>query len=336
MAGMKIGPPAGWVARSWALCTVLVSVNCSAGGLDERFPSRSVVMTQWDTLWQTTPTFADSVSPSPRILTFNRGRLFVFDDAIMRLSALNASDGTLLWSAGRAGQGPEEFLGAAGLLPDSDGGVAIVDVRNHRLTRVSGEGGFVGSVPLGSIGQQPNQICVLKGSRFLVADVFEPMMLTMNASGELTEKMSPIWLDLVGSSIETRQVILRNDPAGTTCLAALTSGRGFAILSAKGDPIVAQYVERFDAYGAGDRAGEAEQKWWATFDAELVADTAFILFLGRTASLYRIVDRYATDSGRYLDTFLLPFETVDIAAGDGVIFAIDSSGTSVVALRGRR
>ncbi len=146
-------------------------------------------------------------------------------------------------------------------------------------------------------------------------------------------KRAPIWPDLVGAKWESHQVVLRNSPDLALCIAALTSGRGFAILTERRPPRVVRYVESFDAYAVGPRKDEKEMSYWATFDAAITADTVMVLFAGRTADLNRLIDRYSATSGGYLDSYRLPFATKRFAAGGGLIFVADSTGTSVLGLR---
>jgi hypothetical protein len=188
-------------------------------------------------------------------------------------------------------------------------------------------------VPTGRLGYQPSQVCVFGENRFLVADVFQPFLLTMDSTGALVERLEPIWRDLVQAGVETNQKMLWNDGTGSRCLVALFSGRGFALLSPGQEPVVAPYVEKFDVFGIGPRKKEGKMEFWAAVDAEFVADTLMVLFSGKTKDKGRLIDRYNGTSGKYIDTYRLPFRTGDIAAGGGIVFALDSSGTAIVALR---
>ncbi|MES2305615.1 MAG: hypothetical protein V4558_08910 [Gemmatimonadota bacterium] len=270
---------------------------------------------------------------APSLLTYNRGTLYVFDNAEARIVALDATTGASRWKVGRAGAGPLEFGGVAAIAPDRDGGVAVVDIRDRRVTRWSGNGELVGTISLGAMGGQPNQLCALSNDRLLLADVFAASLNEMDSTGKPVAKRAPIWPDLVGAKWESHQVVLRNSPDLALCIAALTSGRGFAILTERRPPRVVRYVESFDAYAVGPRKDEKEMSYWATFDAAITADTVMVLFAGRTADLNRLIDRYSATSGGYLDSYRLPFATKRFAAGGGLIFVADSTGTSVLGLR---
>ena len=183
------------------------------------------------------------------------------------------------------------------------------------------------------MGQQPNQVCHLEGGRYLVADVFQSGLLEFDSAGTPIRKLAPIWSDLQSAGWEANQVTLHNDPSGSTCLVALSTGRGFALLGLREDPVRVPYVEAFDAYGVGERKDEGEMAFWATYDAEFAGDTVVILFSGRTADRYRLLDRYNGRTGAYLNTWRLPFKTGEFAAGGGMLFVIDTSGTRIIALR---
>jgi hypothetical protein len=268
-------------------------------------------------------------------MSFNRGQLYVLDNAIERIVALDAETSALRWKVGRRGAGPEEFAGIASLFPDRDGGVAVVDIQNRRITRVSALGKVLGAVSTGTMGQQPNQVCPFGDNRFLVADVFQPLLLEFDSTGALIERLSPIWPDLANARLESYQVTLHSDATSTRCLVALGTGRGFALLFPGQKPVVGRYVEEFDVYGVGARKDEGKIAFWATYDAAFVADTVLMLFAGKTPDKYRLVDRYSATSGEYLDTYRLPSETGRFAAGGGMLFVLDTSRTMILALRPR-
>lgn len=298
---------------------------------------RTTLQVQWDTVWRSSSALMDSVLPSPTLMTYNRGTLFIFDRASASLVALDPKTGVLLWKVGRSGQGPEEFAGISAVFADRAGGVGLVDIRNRRIARVSSLGQFTGLVPIAAIGQQPNEVCALAGNRFVAADVFQSGFLVFDSTGSVIRKLDPVWPDLVEApSIDSRTVVLWNDEAGKRCLVALLSGRGFALLSPDQSPIVARYIEDFEAYGMGNRKGEGEMEYSAVNDAEFVADTVLILFSGRTPDRGRLVDRYSALSGSYISSYLLPFKTVEFAAGGGMVFGLDQSDTTIVAIRARR
>lgn len=290
----------------------------------------------WDTVWSTGGALPDSTLPSPSLLTFGRGEVFAFDDAARRLVALDSRNGAVLWQTGRQGQGPSEFLGVAALLPDPAGGVAVLDIQNRRLVRVGADGAVAGSISLAAIGQQPNQICAHRGNRYLVADVVRPALREMDAAGELIRERTPLWPEFAGAAGGPPQLLLRNDPAGDRCAVAVLTGRGFALSSPGRKDIVRPYIEDFEAFGLGPRRTEPEPSFLAVSDAEIIADTLMVLFVGRTADRYRVVDRYLATTGAYLDSYRLPFPTAEFAAGDGDLFVVDSSATKIIALRPRR
>lgn len=331
--------PGWWKrGRSPACCggltTFVLTVGSLLGCAHGDSPTRKVEVAAWDTVWHTNRVFMDSVLPSPSLMSFNRDVLYVFDDALLRLAALEATTGRLLWRVGRLGQGPGEFAGVGSILPTPGGGVGIVDLANRRLTLVSASGAVSASISLAAMGSQPNQVCA-SADRFLVADAFQPFLQVMDSAGAPTERLLPIWHDLVGTGWESRQVMLRNDETASKCLVALFSGRGFAILTPDGGKVTVPYVETFDVFGTGARRDEGTMAFWATVDASFDGDTVLIHFAGKTADKYRLIDRYDANSGAYLGSARLPFRSPEIASGRGLVFAVDSGGLEIVALRAR-
>lgn len=318
-----------------ALVLALVAV-LGAACSPEPDPGRRIAAVTWDTAWQTSAAFMDSVIASPSILTFNQGTLFVLDASAPRIVALDAKTGGYLWRLGRAGAGPMEFAGVSALFPDRSGGVGVVDIRNRRATRLDSGGKVSGTISTASMGQQPNQLCWFGANRFLVADVFDPRLGAFDTLGERAGTLDPLWLDLADADWESVQVTLRNNGSGTTCLVALSTGRGFALLAPDREPVVTRYIEDFEVYRVGARKDETKMSNWATYDAEFVADTVIIHFAGETNDKFRLLDRYSAVTGSYIDTYRLPFKTGEFAAGAGMIFVVDTSGTRIVALRPRR
>lgn len=296
---------------------------------------RTIAVGEWDTVWQTDAAFMDSVIPSPGAMTFNQGRLYVVDRATPRIVALDARTGAYQWRAGRRGSGPEEFAGIASTYPDRDGGVAVVDIRNRRISRLNPDGSFAELISTGHLGQQPNQVCRYGDTNFLTADVFGDSLIEFDSLGTAVRRLNPLWPDLEGINWESHQVVLRSDYASDACLVALSTGRGFAILTAGKQPVVAPYVETFEVYKVGGRKDEGKMKFWATYQAALVQDTVFILFSGRTKDKDRLIDRYSAATGAYLDTYRLPFVTPRLTVGNEMVFVVDTSETRIVALRRR-
>jgi hypothetical protein len=157
----------------------------------------------------------------------------------------------------------------------------------------------------------------------------------MDSSGVVFDSLRPLWPDLVDAGLESRGILLRSDEKGTRCLVALMTGRGFVILSPDAERVTASYIEPFEVYGVGPRAEEAELRFWATTDAEFEEGTVLLLFGGTTADKGRLLDRYSSTTGAYIDTDLLPFKTVEMAAGGGLVFAVAPGGTTIMALRPR-
>ncbi len=316
-----------------ALCGLALLVcGCSPDAPTER----NITVTAWDTVWQTSRELMDSLIPAPGTLIYNDGTLFVVERSTPGIVALDAETGAYRWKAGRRGAGPEEFAGIAAAYPERDGGLGVIDVQNRRIGRLSAGGGFAWSFTTGNLGQQPNQACRLGHDRLLVADVFRPRLIVSDTTGSPIGSHQALWSDLENADWESRQVTVRGSGDATRCLVALSTGRGFAVLSPDADPVVSPYIEPFEPYRVGPRASEGEMTYWATYQAAILDDTVSILFSGRTPEKERLIDRYSATSGRYLETLLLPHKASRFTAGDGLVYVLDTSRTLIVALRPRR
>jgi hypothetical protein len=76
-----------------------------------------------------------------------RGRFWVFDDASRSLFLFDP-DGRLLRRIGRNGAGPGEFRANAGMVALTDGGLALWDPRNSRITTFDADGAFRATLPV--------------------------------------------------------------------------------------------------------------------------------------------------------------------------------------------
>lgn len=76
-----------------------------------------------------------------------QGRFWVFDDPSRSLFLFDA-EGRLLRRIGRDGAGPGEFRRNAGMTALPDGGLALWDSRNSRITTFDRDGNFAGSTPV--------------------------------------------------------------------------------------------------------------------------------------------------------------------------------------------
>lgn len=317
----------------WAF-SVLIVTACQAAPLSPA--GRQIVAVSWDTLWQTSPAFMETNLTEPSLMTFNQGKLLIVDGATPAVVALDPSSGRLLWRVGRAGAGPAEFAGVSSVVPNRVGGIDVVDIVNRRLSHIDAEGVVTGTTSIARAGAQPDQICSRGDGRRTVADPFSAEMAVLDSAGNAVGRLPLPWPDLASARAESRQVLLQSDPSGGRCVVALTTGRGFAILSGQSDPILGTYIEPFEVFGVGSREDEAGVTTTATFEVDFVGDTLLVLFGGATTDQNRLVDRYSASTGTYIDSYRLPFKAYRLAAHGGTLFVRGTSGLSIVAIRPRR
>ena len=311
--------------------TAAAIVGCARPSRD----ARRIAQTRWDTVWRASSGIVDSLIPSPGPLAFSNGLLLVVDQATPRVVALDPATGALKWGLGRAGSGPTEFRAISSMFRNRDGGVGVIDPRARRATLIAAPGTTT-ALSTAKLGGQADQMCPFGPSRYLAADVLRGMVVVADSSGNVTDTLPFPWPDLGKARWEARQVTLGDDGAGRRCLVALSTGRGFAVVSPHQRAVLGRYIEPFEVYGAGERREEDPIGYWATYDAKIVSDTIWVLFAGRSKRRYRILDRYDALTGAYLDTYELPFPTRHFAIGGGTIFVIDSSRTGILALRVHR
>ena len=101
-----------------------------------------------ETVWQVGGG-ADTILLDPWWLSAGPDGVTVWDDgrkAVVRISR----EGVPVWSFGREGRGPGEFISVRGIAHLPDGGAAAVDDGNRRLTVITPDGQLAGEAEPGS------------------------------------------------------------------------------------------------------------------------------------------------------------------------------------------
>jgi hypothetical protein len=132
------------------------------------------------------------------------GRFWVFDDGSRSLFLFDA-DGTLLRRIGRQGAGPGEFQRNAGMVALPDGGVAIWDSRNSRITTLDRDGNVVTLMPVPGGYNPSNGLAIDTVGRLFVT---QPLMaaademfgriglLRLGPNGEVLDSLLPPLLEV--------------------------------------------------------------------------------------------------------------------------------------------
>ncbi|HEX9701002.1 MAG TPA: 6-bladed beta-propeller [Acidobacteriota bacterium] len=99
--------------------------------------------------------------------------VYVFDQQSNRLVSF-AGDGSVRWTAGRQGQGPEEFQRARGIAWDGEGSLFIANQGGTRLDQWDLDGAFLATYPLGTARVSGGQLAGFLRSDTAVFTEFTP------------------------------------------------------------------------------------------------------------------------------------------------------------------
>ncbi|HEU4884631.1 MAG TPA: hypothetical protein VFT45_20415 [Longimicrobium sp.] len=301
-----------------AVGALLVCTGCGprSGGDQADGPptERSFRDVQARTAWTRGGTESDTTLLAPVSLVADARHVYALDPAGSRVVALFAADGSTAWTAGGAGSGPREFRAPSALALSPLDEVIVADPTNNRITVLSRQGEFRGTVPLRGIGH-PLSLCPQADSSIVVSllTTGEFPVVRIARSGAIVQRFRLPWPDLHHVSALAVQSEAAALPDGKGCVLALALGRGFARLEADRFGPPHAYVESMELpvpemtelHGRPMQRLPKEQS--AARGAFVVADHLIVPFGGTSADAGRIEDVYDARSGQYLYTHRLPF-----------------------------
>ena len=283
----------------------------------------------------------DTILLDPWWLSAGPDGVTVWDDgrkAVVRISR----EGVPIWSFGREGRGPGEFRSVRGVAHLPDGGAAVVDDRNRRLTVITPNGELAGETDLGLV--NPQSVAALPGGSLVVlTDQADPFRL-FDANQSLVNTVAFPWESYRDMPSIARQGRVLGLAEGWVF--GFTAGNGWWRFGERGDAEGFPYAEHVEfpairtsgiAFGVGftvlERPVESDYIISAkSFGAR--GDTLFVHFNGRSASRWRLLDLFDLGAGAYVGTVRLPVTASHIAIGPDVIYALDANAhPALTALR---
>jgi hypothetical protein len=347
---------AGWLqwrrrsapAAVTALLASMLLTGCGGDGsvLSNRDrPERQLVEVRWDTLVHIRSELEDSLLfsvSSPRadehgfwILDFYGSRLARFD-----------WNGQLVRYVGRHGGGPGEFAAARRIDTDDQGTVWVLDLDNNRITGFDTEGRIVDEIRLGGFDWRPDAFAVTgDGQSFLLVETLQELApIVIDRSGRVTRgEFIPV-PDAGGAwGMGLNGHVTRNR-GGDGWVYAFGSGDGFYRLSGVEmvgprvrypEPIPFPTVMRTSTT---EGAVTSTTTWLTNRKASATSISAhdgelLIVFAGESEHANLLLERYDLESGRYLDSALLPRRGSITQWGDRLVLAANNPTPEVLVLR---
>jgi len=304
---------------------------------------RRVAVSAWDTLWTAGGGAQDSLLLQPFLIAAGDSAVYVFDSGASRLLAFRSDQGGLRWAAGRTGGGPLEFRRVRDLKLAADGSPVLLDIGNRRLTRVSPAGSLGGEISLPPIGYADQMALLADGRTVLLTDHPDSAFAVVDGSGRLAERFAHPWSGFAALHPLVRQGSLASGPDGTWAF-GFSLGSGWqAFRGSRGIGALNPYVERAEFPEVVEKAeGNAVTTQLASYtpcsacSVTMDGTDFYVHFGGLTKERRRLVDRYDRESGRYLDSYLLPVEATAVSVADGTLYVlVDEPHPTLFALRPR-
>lgn len=285
-----------------------------------------------DSLWSIGGTAADTLLLNPYWLSAGAEGVTLWDggrDAVIRISA----EGEVLWTFGREGGGPGEFRTVRGIAQLQDGGVAVVDNVNERLTIIDHDGQLAAETNLS--GTAPESVASLHDGRLVVLTrLDEPAFLVSDGNGAIVDSVafpSSRYRDLPPMARQGRVV-----RAGAGWVFGFTVGNGWWRIggdrAAEGFP----YAEHADFPGIETTVGEAvvdgrtvtarstraTDRVSTALNFGARGDTVFVHYYGESNVRGYLLDLFSLADGSYLGSVLLPAWARSVAIGPDAIYTL--------------
>lgn len=264
------------------------------------------------------PAHDELLMPSSLVATAE-GRVVLFDFGSMELRAFSR-EGAQLWRAGRKGAGPGEFRNAMDVKMRSDGGIAVLDMGNRRITTVSASGRVLRTAP---VRMSAHRIVPLPDTTLfaLAGDDSSTLWIGVNVRGDSMRRTAAPAALVANQGIE-REIF--SAPLIDGAVVAFRWSSKIALLGADGsvrqiidgiEPVAFPGVKSYPLK-SGKFSGEVHRVNPAATPAALsitaTHDELLVLFAGATPNRGRIVDVYDRSSGLYLRSHLLPFPVLEL------------------------
>lgn len=299
-----------------ALITLGIA-GCRGGSEADRapasYPDRELLTSRWDTAWVRGGTSSDTLLLLPIAMAADDRRVYLLDSGARRVVALRASDGALLWTAGRRGVGPGEFSAANAIAVAASGEVLVYDHRAVRITVLDTLGSVVREIATPDVGYIQS-LCPLRDGSMLASTLASARPLVrLSAQGTPIARFDLPWPELAQVPPIARQTGMVATPDRGRCVLALSMGEGFAVFRGSTVESTHGYVERVrlpevevrshDAAGQRSESAHLVERTIAATD--LVADDTalYASFEGTSPARGRIIDVYDLGTGAYRGSY---------------------------------
>jgi hypothetical protein len=314
-----------------------------AAGRDR--PGRRMVDVRWDTL-------AHVVSAVDDSLLFSAGRAAADADGFWIADGYGARvarfdwDGHLVRYVGRRGGGPGELADFRHIDVDDGGGLWVLDVPNNRISGFDIDGAPVDEIPLRGLTWRPDAFAVTgDGQSFLLMETLQELApVILHRDGTSTRGSAIPVPDAKGAWGMALQGLATRERGGDRWVYAFASGDGFfRLVDENVTGSLAKYPEAVpfpNILRSVSREGSVTStttrltnRKAAAASIAAQAGELYVVFEGETSENGRLLDRFDLETGRYLDTVLLPRRGYIAMWEDRLVVAGNNPHPEVLVLR---
>jgi hypothetical protein len=295
-------------------------------------PERKLVFVDWATDFKVGGTAEDTILQSALQPAAGPGGVSVIDHFAHRVEHFDSA-GTLVWTYGQEGKGPDEFSDPRDLKVDAQGRVWVLDPSNARITVLGRDGKAVLRVPLHKVQRTPVGLIPLPGDQayVLVPDPQAPLV-RIAADGSVLERRSFPWNRYGEFHYLATQSITAAEPGSGRWAAAFQVGDGFFTFNGREpsggrhrfvEPVTFPEVVQERVEGSTITRA-AKRPTFAAMSVTASPERLYVLFAGSSGNANRVVDSYSMADGQYVESFLLPAEAKSIEWSGGRLYVIQN------------
>jgi hypothetical protein len=309
-------------------------------------PARTVVEVTWDTLLRVHSGVRDTTLFSAGSPAADESGFFVLDHYGSRVARFDWA-GRLRDYVGGRGSGPGEFMAPRQIDVDGEGVLWVLDGGNARISGFDREGELVDELSLNSISMSPSSFAVRHdGTEFhfmLNREQLVPHVLHRRTGGVVAGPALELGTGLRAVGLALQGVITRTDTLDGWVHAL---GAGDGILPLRGsdwDGRRWHYPEavhfptqnRIRSWSgtASNLTTRLSDPTFAAISVDASERTLYVVFMGSTPNAGRLLERWDLETGRYLDSVLLPKAGYIAVWKDRIVVAASNPEPEILVLR---
>lgn len=289
--------------------------------------------------------WSKSFQKEPEIADFDdmvllEDKLLVVESKTATIAALAIADGSKVWTAGKRGAGPGEYLEPRYFVARPDGKVGVVDIRQGRITVLDAAGSVAEMITGERVIGDLNNACSRKDGSIIAIKMplFDVVKIDDRPASTLLFRL--LWpVSIYNQTPMLQQGLFARSREGR-CVIFQPRGDFFFELDGErlpnGDfnryftPYPPQRIDRSGKVPRAIPGGGAAQY------AAMRGDTIFVLRGGPAKKDLGIVDAYVLPGGERVSSFTLPRETyVFDVVGDRVAALVSTEDGSILSVFSR-